>query len=268
MFEKSTDQLAADVERWAVKEESLMRQQRDAAAKIAALEVSAGDALLDSEGDGQPSTAPIDAVVRARSEAAAVTAAIASCRLRRIQAITAKRAALAAELRREVMALRRQLDVLDRKTSECMQTLGELQGVAFSAMPTPTEVGVPLSQLLANRIQAAESQAARLEGKLPSHGTIDIDGTDISGLLEAVLRVEAESPDTQSIIDWAVRCERASKRDFGALQRRFHLAWSNAEIDVRESYVQVSALVKTTEGSLGGVVRELGTDMFKSAAVA
>ena len=266
MFEKSTDQLAADVEKWAVKELSLMQQQRDAAAKVLALELNAGDALLDAEGD-QPSTAPIDAVVRARAEAAAVTAAIASCRLRRVQAITAKRAAAASELRREVMTLRRQRDALEKKTASLMDALGELQGMPYSASPTPTAPGIPLSQLLLNKIQAAESQASALEAELPRSGEVSVeDVTGVEALVAAVLRVEADVPNTPSILEWAASVEHQAKREFGQQPRRYRLVWSDAEIDVDASYVQVPALIRTTEGTLGGAVRELGTDQFRVAA--
>ncbi len=266
MFEKSTDQLAADVEKWAVKELSLMRQQRDAAARIAALEVNAGDALLDAEGEGEPGTAPIDAVVRARAEAAAIAAAIGSCRLRRLQAIQAKRVGAAAEFRGQALALRRQLDVLEQKTAKLMQTLGELQGMPFSASPTPTAPGIPLSQLLLNKIQAAESQSSSLEGELPRAGTVDVeDATGVEALVAAALRVDAEAPTTASILEWAASVERQAKRDFGRQPRRYRLVWRDGMIDTAESYIQVSALIKTTEGTLGGAVRELGTDQFRAA---
>jgi hypothetical protein len=265
MFEKSTDQLAADVEKWAVKELSLMHQQRDAAAKVLALELNAGDALLDAEGD-QPSTAPMDAVARARSEAAAVTAAIASCRLRRVQAITAKRAAAASELRREVMTLRRQRDALEKKTASLMDALGELQGMPYSASPTPTAPGIPLSQLLLNKIQAAESQASALECELPRSGEVSVeDVTGVEALVAAVLRVEVDVPNTPSILEWAASVELRSGRLFGDHPRRFHLVWNDGLIDPGESYIQIPGLVKATTGTLGGAVRELGTDQFRAA---
>lgn len=150
-----------------------------------------------------------------------------------------------------------------------MQTLGELQGMPFSASPTPTAPGIPLSQLLLNKIQAAESQSTALEGELPRAGTVDVeDATSVEALVAAVLRIDAEAPTTASIVEWAASVERQAKRDFGQQPRRYRLVWSNAEIDVDASYVQVPSLIRTTAGTLGGTVRELGTDQFRAAAVA
>jgi len=253
------------IEQFARQEIELLARRRTAAAAIILAESAAGAALLDAQ-EGDTASASVDQIQRARAELAQIDAAIRVCHARRLGAIRSKRQGDAGALRRQAAELIDQAEKIEHKVSKALATVAEVQQTSFAAPMVALGGDVPLSLKLHAQAAGLESRAADLESELPRHGTLDVEGTGIDDLIEGMLRVEVECPDTQSLVDWAQDVERRSRREFGQQPRRYHVEWKDGVIDAAQSYIQVSALIKTTEGTLGGVVRELGTDQFRAAA--
>src|ERR1017187_2046664 len=105
-----------EIERYVTKEIELFGRRRAAIEAIEATEQAAGVALLDAS-EGESTAAQTDAIVRAKSELAAINAAITACRQRRLQAVREKRATEAKAARKQADELRGQLEQLEEKTA-------------------------------------------------------------------------------------------------------------------------------------------------------
>jgi hypothetical protein len=255
------------IEQFAKQEIELLARRRAAATAIVVAESAAGAALLDVV-EGDTAASSVDQIQRARDELGQLDAAIKICHARRSAACRAKRQAEAGGLRRQAAELHDQAEKIEAKVARALALVADVQGTAFNPPTVALGGDLPLSLKLRSEAAALENRAADLESELPRSGVLDCDGTATNDLIEAMLLVERETPTTEAIVAWAAACEKRSGRDFGKHARRFHVQWHDGAIDLGQSYIQVSALIKTTEGSLGGVVRELGTDMFKSTAAA
>jgi hypothetical protein len=277
MFEKSTNELAADIEKWAVKELELGHKLREAAEGIPIAEAVAGAAILDgTAGDS------LAGLLRARAESAAIEAAVRACRGRRLEAVKAKRAADARIARKEAARLCGQIEGIAGKVAEHLRAVAEIERTQFGAPPLATGCDLPLTEQLRMQLDALERRIAGLEVEVPRDGTADIsDARGADALVEAVLRHESDGPSAQDVLAWAAACEkrgRASRQepseplvlqplDFGERSRNFHLAWRNGEIDYAESYVQVPSLIRTQPARYSsGVTAELGSDLFRCSA--
>lgn len=251
------------VEELAAKETELLARRLTAVAAVTAASAAAGEALIDSDGQGAPA---VDGITRARDAVTAIDAALVACRARRLEAIAAKRKTGAAALRKQASDLRGQLTRLEEKTAKALQALADLQGVPYSAQPAPALVGqIPKSAQLQSQISSADQQAADLERDVPTSGSVDVeDATDVEPLLKAMLRTEAAIPTVRAVIDWARAVEQHARRAFGENPRRFHLVWKDGQVDAAESYIQVGALAKVGLGSYGGTVFEAGSDIFRA----
>lgn len=269
-----------DVERYATKEVELIGRRRAATEAITTAEQAAGTALLDA-GEGEAVTAPVEAVMRAKAQVSALDAAIHACRSRRLEAIRAKRQGDAAGLREQIIELREQLEKLEAKIAKHVAAISELQGAPFVALPASGWNQVSRWQELQNQIASFEIRAAALEAaEVPRGGVVDVQGvTTPDQLLLAALLHESDGPSVESIIAWAVGCEKHGRvsrmghsmdqRDFGDNLRNFHLVWRNGVIVYDESHVQVPAFIRTEPGQYSGnPVAELGTDIFRCPAPA
>ena len=248
---------------------------------ITAAEQAAGVALLDAA-EGESTSTQTDGIMRAKSEVAAIDAAIHACRSRRLEAIRAKRQGDAAELRRQVEELRKQVDELAATTAKHIAAISESEGMPFIALPAPAVFGqVSRSQELQSQIASFEIRAAALEAdELPRAGGVDVqDVVTTDELLLAVLRHLSDGPSAENIIAWAAGCEkhgRASRRrdsmdqrDFGDSLRNFHLSWRQGKIVYDESHVQIPTFIRTEPGQYSGnPVAELGSDIFRCPAPA
>jgi predicted nucleic acid-binding Zn-ribbon protein len=237
MFEKSIDQLTADISKWADKALSLLQKRCEAADRISTAELSAGNAILDAA-EGESTNLPVEAVVRARAEAAV--------------------------LRKQAAQLRSEMESIEAKVAKHLAAVADLQGAQFRTS-TALGSGLPRTEILQTQIGALEGRAQSLEGELPRSGALNVEAaTSVDALLAAVLRYESETPTVQDILDWAVACERG--HEFGGASRRYRLVWRDGVIDA-ESYTQVTGLVRSTPGPFtGSPVYELGSDLFRAGA--
>jgi len=261
------------IDKYAQKEIELVARLRTANERVASVEAAAGSAFLDAEestDSGETSSVAVEVLMKARAEVSAIAAAIKTCRGRRLEAVAAKRRSTAAEMRKQVAELTSQLERLEAKTQKHIVAISELQGMPFTAAPTPTVPGIPLSQQLQNQITTLAQRAANLEGSVPRHGHVHLDNVASSQeLIDAVLRTEADGPDAATINAWASACEAQNGRAFGEQNRIFRLYWKDGSIDFGASYIQIPDLARTSAGAQPGhVVTELGTDVFRAAAVA
>lgn len=188
------------IEEFAQKEIELLSRRRAAAAQIVMAESAAGAALLDAQ-EGDSASAPADQIQRARSELAQIDAAIRICHSRRLGTIRSKRQADAGALRRQAAELIDQAEKIESRVTKALVAVADAQQTTFAAPAVALGGGVPLSLKLRSEAAALESRAADLESELPRHGTLDVEGTGTADLLEGMLRVEVECPDTQSVID-------------------------------------------------------------------
>jgi chromosome segregation ATPase len=263
MFEKSIDQLTADISKWADKALSLLQKRCEAADRISTAELSAGNAILDAA-EGESTNLPVEAVVRARAEVAAFDAAGRSCIERLADAKRAKRQGEAAVLRKQAAQLRSEMESIEAKVAKHLAAVADLQGAQFRTS-TALGSGLPRTEILQTQIGALEGRAQSLEGELPRSGALNVEAaTSVDALLAAVLRYESETPTVQDILDWAVAFERG--HEFGGASRRYRLVWRDGVIDA-ESYTQVTGLVRSTPGPFtGSPVYELGSDLFRAGA--
>lgn len=251
----------SDIGKYAAKEVELIGMARAASESLAAAEAAAGDAFLDS-GETDAST---DAVVKARARAAGIRAAITTCRARRLEAVKVKRAGEAASLQKQVEQVRSQLEALNQKTAKCIEVLGELQGMPYSAVPAPTTFGmVPRSAQLENEIQALERRRIALGGELPRDGVADLqEATGMDALIAAVLTHESDTPTAEQVLSWADACEAGQQ--FGERPRRWYLVWRGGIIDAARSYVLVPSLAPHTVGPTAGTpLIDLGRATFRT----
>jgi len=276
MFGKSIEELQASLDRLAAKELELIARQRDASARAAAIELEVGATLLDATPDSPPADESVDQLARARASIAGIEAALRAAVGRRLEIVRALRAAKADALHKQAADLLAQREKLLSRVEKHMTAISELQGMPCVAMPVVNFGGPrPLTSALEGRAMTVELEAATFEIVLPDQGTIDVEGTDVIPLLQAVLRFEGEVPSSADVLRWAGAVEREpqpradafsglglsrerSGIDFGQHPRRFHLRWQGGRIDYAESTIQVPALARFTPGYL------VGSDVFKA----
>jgi hypothetical protein len=268
-----------DVERYAAKEIELMGRRLQAVEAITAAEQAAGTALLD--GDGEATSAPVEAVIRASAQVSAIDSAVRTCRERRLEAIRAKRRGDAAELRKQILELREQLEKLEAKIAKHVAAISELQGVPFVALSASAWNKASCSQELQSQSTSFEIRAAALEAdQLPQAGSVDVENvTTVDELVLAVLRHESDGPSAESISAWALGCEKHGRlsrmgrgmdqRDFGDSLRNYHLVWRNGVIVYDESRTQVPEIIRTEPGKYSGrPIADPGSDIFRCPAPA
>lgn len=255
MFGKSIEELQASLDALAAKELELIARQRDASARAAAIELEVGATLLDATPDSPPAES-VDQLARTRASIAGIEAALRAAVGRRLEIIRALRAAKADAFHKQASGLLAQRKELLAGIERLMVSVSELQGMPFVATPVSNFGGpLPLTAALEGRAIAAEVEAATFETALPDHGIIEVEGTDVIPLLQAVLLFEGEVPSSADVLRWAGAVEREpqpradafsglglsrdrSGIDFGQHPRRFHLRWQGGRIDYAESTIQ------------------------------
>jgi len=126
MFGTKVEEAASAIEKLANRELALMQQRHAATVKARAAEDAAGDAFLDGETEGQPSP-PVDAVVKATAEIAAIDGGLRACRARRLQAVKTKRLAEAAALRKQAGELRDQAAAIKMRVAQAITLVNSLE---------------------------------------------------------------------------------------------------------------------------------------------
>ncbi len=249
----NVEQATAEIEKYAAKELKLVADHREAVAGVSAAEMSAGDALLDSQ-DRESANAAVEQIVRAKSGVAAIEASIRACRARRLEAIKGKIAADAADWRRRADEAHAEQGRITAKTKKHVDALRQLEGVEFIPASTPN------SSTLGTRAFGCDDKAVQLAAAgVSRNGGAQLDDvTSAVPLVEMVLRHESDGPSAQEVLAWAAACDRDDR--FGNLPRSFRVIWRDGVIDYRESYCQVAALAPSAGISIY-TMKDLGPDM-------
>ncbi len=246
----------AEIDKYAAKEVKSVANHRDAVAGVSAAELTAGDALLDSQ-DGESASAVVEQIVRAKSGVAAIEASIRACRARRLEAIKGKIATDAADWRKRADEARAEQDRIAAKTKKHLDALKQLEGVEFIPASTPR------SSTLGARAFGCEDKAVQLESAgVPRNGGAQLDDvTSATPLVEMVLRHESDGPSAQEVLAWAAACDPDDR--FGNLPRSFRVSWRDGVIDYRDSYCQVAVLAPSAGISIY-TMKDLGPDMAQT----
>ncbi len=263
MFQKSVEQAAAEIAKYAAKEIELTARKEVKIAEVASAEAAAGGAYLD----GNPGE-HLDRVLRLQAEVRAIGMAIETCRARRVDAVRAKREADIAALRKRLDGMEKERDTLAAKVQKHTRDLGELMGIevaVVAAMPGPLS---RLQQLLV-QTDGMGGNIDRLQTEpVPSGSTVDLTDTTATcaEFALAVLNTEALCPTAEAIEQWYMDCERAAGQPFGDHQRRIYLVWANGEIDYAKSYISVFDFCRPSGGLsiyTGKAYLDLGSGTFR-----
>jgi hypothetical protein len=236
MFQKSIEQAAAGIAKYAAKEIELTAHKKVKIADVATAEAAAGGAYLD----GTPGE-HLDRVLRLQAEVRAIGMAIDTCRARRADAVFEKREADIAALRKRVDGLKQERETLTAKVEKHTKALGELLGIEVGIVATTPGQTSRLQQL---QVQAGglEEKIDRLQGgALPPASMVDLQDSLATAdeVAMAVLTDESSCPTAAAVQQWYADCARASHQPFGEHSRRIYLVWTNGEIDYERSYIDV-----------------------------
>lgn len=242
MFEKSAEQAAADIRKFAVRELELVRDRTAKLAEVAAAERAAGDDYLEGNPGG------VDRLLKLQTEMRMIGVALATCRTRRLESVQAKRAADIAALEQRVDGLRNELQKITEKLDKLVQKVTELLGVPVNVVPA---VAGQLSniQKLALQVQGIDEKIFRLQSDdVPDHGAIDLLDTTAGPdeTVIAALMTEAICPPVEEIQQWYAGVEVSIGQPLGDHVRRVYLTWSNGQIDWAQSYIQVGDFCRPT----------------------
>jgi len=270
MFEKGIDH-------WAQKELGLTRRKLELQNSLEAVEAEAGAALLDAEeadngAGGSNYAGSLDRLNRARAEVHALAAAIAMCRVRRVGAIKAARAAEAVALRKEASDKSREMSSIEAKTSKLLEQVADLEGCEYRP------AGAPRSSILRDEVARLQRAAQDIEqAGIPDTGVVDVGDVDgVPGGAEVALAVAmfpAVGPSVERVLDWFSGCEASAvattHSGFGDLPRRVRIVWTAEEgIDVKQSYVFCAAKAAKRKGNFpdSDECLDVGSGRFRANA--
>jgi hypothetical protein len=264
------------IEQLATREIELIERKRGVIARLASAETAAGLAAVVGEAEGE-----IAAVMRIKTETAAVDLAIKTVRAQRGPVVLEANRKKISELRDQIATKTKERDSLNTKTRKVLDELGRLQGVPYDMdlidMQAGSELGIgngclqTKTDALTCEILALEAKVAALEGSsFPPNGEVDIETTDDLEAVRAVLNHPSDGPSMEAVQKWIADCARNGKglfpNGFGVAQRRIKLVWRNGVI-LPESYIYVPGVTERFVGNYGEYVSPL-TGTFQAAKAA
>lgn len=261
MFEKR------DLGYWARREISLTRKKATLESSLASVEGAAAAALLEADEDSEtigesPSLAGLE---RVTAEIRSLGAAVAGCRVHRMNAIRAERAAEVKAIRDQANGKQAELESIDAETAGLLEKLSALQEMKYgpsilSTNPAAGQFDIPKSARLRAEVGNLETRAAGIENSdVPGSGVVDLDTpADMDAVVLAALSHRSESPTAAEILAWHAACARRAEGRHtpisGHIVNRVRLVWKGGAINEQESYIFCKELATPIQGAtFGGV---------------
>jgi hypothetical protein len=218
-------------------------------AALAAIEASAGARALDGAAVSELAAE----LARGRAELDVLLATCQAAEDRRVEALRQVFKAEAAEFRRQAKEEREVLEAIEKRTSELLAKILQLQDAAVTVERArevlADSILAPKTGRLKDEIRDLENRAEQAEGrKVTADGIWDV--SPVSGLVDIIaglLGTENSAPSLKEVVEWVAAVERVA-RQRGLIGTddacRVRLVWQDGRIDCEQSYQYFPSIAK------------------------